>query len=135
MIIWDEVPMQHKFCFEAVDRTLRDICDQPDLLFGGIPIVLGGDFAQIPPVVVRGQRADIISASLIKSSVVWPKLTVIELLENMRLNQLNGNDGSLSRWIGKMSYDPHMYGQISLPNYVKCYQSERDFIEHIYPTD
>ena len=134
MIIWDEVPMQHKFCFEAVDRTLRDICDQPDLLFGGIPIVLGGDFAQIPPVVVRGQRADIISASLIKSSVVWPKLTVIELLENMRLNQLNGNDGSLSRWIGKTSYDPHMYGQIRLPNYVKCYQSERDFIEHIYPT-
>ena len=24
-IIWDEAPMAHKFCFEALDRTLRDI--------------------------------------------------------------------------------------------------------------
>ncbi|KAI8531250.1 hypothetical protein RHMOL_Rhmol11G0122300 [Rhododendron molle] len=29
MIIWDEVPMQHKYCVEAVDRTLRDIRDNP----------------------------------------------------------------------------------------------------------
>ncbi|XP_028110139.1 ATP-dependent DNA helicase PIF1-like [Camellia sinensis] len=26
-IIWDEVPMQHRHCVEAIDRTLRDICD------------------------------------------------------------------------------------------------------------
>ena len=25
MIIWDEAPMSHKFCFEALDQTLRDI--------------------------------------------------------------------------------------------------------------
>ena len=42
LIIWDEVPTQNKLCFEAVDRTLQDICDNT-LLFGG-------DFAQIPPV-------------------------------------------------------------------------------------
>src|SRR5204862_1134252 len=31
LIIWDEVPMQHKHCVEAVDRHLRDIrdCDSP----------------------------------------------------------------------------------------------------------
>jgi hypothetical protein len=27
LIIWDEIPMQHRFCAEAVDRTLRDILD------------------------------------------------------------------------------------------------------------
>ncbi|XP_028114888.1 uncharacterized protein LOC114312792 [Camellia sinensis] len=27
LIIWDEVPMQHRHCVKAVDRTLRDICD------------------------------------------------------------------------------------------------------------
>ena len=25
LIIWDEAPAQHRYCFEAVDRTLRDI--------------------------------------------------------------------------------------------------------------
>ncbi|CEG82840.1 hypothetical protein RMATCC62417_16838 [Rhizopus microsporus] len=30
LIIWDEVPMQHKYCFEAAHRTLQDICDDLD---------------------------------------------------------------------------------------------------------
>jgi hypothetical protein len=44
--------MQSKYDFEAVDRTLRDIrdCEEP---FGGLPVILGGDFAQILPVVKR----------------------------------------------------------------------------------
>lgn len=25
LIIWDEAPMANKFCFEALDKTLRDI--------------------------------------------------------------------------------------------------------------
>jgi hypothetical protein len=25
LIIWDEAPMAHRYCFEAVDRSLRDI--------------------------------------------------------------------------------------------------------------
>ena len=54
LIIWDEVPMQHKFCFEAVDRTLRDIRSNSDVLFGGLPAILEGDFAQILPVVKNG---------------------------------------------------------------------------------
>ena len=43
LIIWDKVPMQHRNCVEAVDRTLRDVCDI-DKPFGGITVVLGGDF-------------------------------------------------------------------------------------------
>ena len=38
LIIWDESPMQHKACFEAVNRTLNDVCNARDQrLFGGIP--------------------------------------------------------------------------------------------------
>ncbi|XP_074283182.1 uncharacterized protein LOC141607728 [Silene latifolia] len=52
LIIWDEAPMTHKYCFEALDRSLRDIMrflnnvdyDQP---FGGKVIVFGGDFSTI----------------------------------------------------------------------------------------
>ncbi|GKC15123.1 DNA helicase [Tanacetum coccineum] len=44
LIIWDESPMNDKRCFEALDRTLRDILNVPEKLFGGKTIVLGGDF-------------------------------------------------------------------------------------------
>ncbi|XP_024039494.1 uncharacterized protein LOC18043160 [Citrus clementina] len=30
LIIWDEAPMAHKFCFEALDKTLRDILRTSD---------------------------------------------------------------------------------------------------------
>jgi len=39
--------MQHKAWFEAVNGTLNDICNVDDQhVFGGIPLVLGGDLAQ-----------------------------------------------------------------------------------------
>ena len=44
--------MQHKACFEAVNRTLNDVCNAGDQqLFGGIPLALGSDFTQILPVI------------------------------------------------------------------------------------
>ena len=41
LIIWDEAPAQHRYCFEAVDRTLRDITGI-DTWFDGITVVLSG---------------------------------------------------------------------------------------------
>jgi hypothetical protein len=41
LFIWDEAPMMHKFAFEAVDRTFRDIT-QVDKPFGGKIFVFGG---------------------------------------------------------------------------------------------
>ncbi len=56
--------MQHKYCFEVVHRLLVDLRSvTDDVLFGGVPVILGGDFAQILPVVPHGSRADIVSAS------------------------------------------------------------------------
>ncbi|XP_048498185.1 uncharacterized protein LOC125496699 [Beta vulgaris subsp. vulgaris] len=48
LIIWDEAPMMHKYCFEALDRSLRDIMRLVDRRnmhrpFGGKVIVFGGD--------------------------------------------------------------------------------------------
>ena len=61
LIIWDEAPMTNKLCFEALDRSLRDvlrktrfdICDKP---FGGMTVVFGGDFRQVLPVIPKGSR-------------------------------------------------------------------------------
>ncbi|KAK4510430.1 uncharacterized protein ATC70_012169 [Mucor velutinosus] len=133
LIIWDEVPMQHRYCFEAFDRTLRDICSRGDeVTFGGIPVVLGGDFAQIPPVVRQGGRPEIVNASL-KSSRLWPKLQKLSLTENMRLANSNDTDRQFADWIGKMSYEPSMIGSIALPSFLRQMTDLDQFIEDIYP--
>ncbi|KAH1246587.1 hypothetical protein GmHk_06G016637 [Glycine max] len=57
LIIWDEAPMAHKFCFEALDKSLRNIMglgNESSTIFGGKIIVFGGDFRQILPFIPRG---------------------------------------------------------------------------------
>ena len=76
--------MQHKYYFEAVHRTLTDICSDDHSLFGGVPTLFSGDFAQILPVIPRGKRADIVNANLQKS-FLWPSLRVLSLRLNMRV--------------------------------------------------
>ncbi|XP_031106095.1 uncharacterized protein LOC116010718 [Ipomoea triloba] len=90
LIIWDEAPMMHKHCFEALDRTLRDLLRFSDphsnkKTFGGKTVVLGGDFRQSFPVVPKGSRQDIVSAS-INSSYLWDSCKVLRLTKNLRLN-------------------------------------------------
>jgi hypothetical protein len=58
LIIWDEAMMRHRRTFEAVDQTLHDLMQLDDAqanekIFDGKPVVLGGDFRQILPVVPR----------------------------------------------------------------------------------
>ncbi|XP_024965800.1 uncharacterized protein LOC112506002 [Cynara cardunculus var. scolymus] len=71
LIIWDEAPMAHKFCFEALDKHLRDIFttrfpNSNEKPFGGLTVVCGGDFRQFLPV-PKGTKGDIIDASLSSS--------------------------------------------------------------------
>lgn len=54
LIIWDEAPMANKYCFEAVDRSVRDIMkgirEECSLKpFGGITTVLGVIFVKFCP--------------------------------------------------------------------------------------
>jgi len=66
ILIIDEVSMLHDFRLDMVDDTLRYVRgnDQP---FGGMQVVLCGDFFQLPPVNRSGSR----QGSFITSSVVW----------------------------------------------------------------
>ena len=56
LIIWDEAPMNDRRCFEALDRTLRDILSNQEKPFGGKTIMLGGDFRQTLPVKKKQQN-------------------------------------------------------------------------------
>jgi len=124
LIICDEAPMTHKFYFEALDKSLRDITSvggKPSkLIFGGKVIVFGGDFRQILQVIPNGNRYDIIH-STINTSYIWDHCKVLTLTKNMRL--LNGQTQSsketkkFSEWIlkvgdGKISEANDGYGNI-----------------------
>jgi hypothetical protein len=97
LIIWDEAPMNDRRCFEALDRTLKDILDSPDTLFGGKTIVLGGDFRQTLPIKKGASKMEII-ASTIAHSYLWPSFQIITLTQNMRLLQsdMNENERALA---------------------------------------
>jgi hypothetical protein len=43
-IVWDEFPTAPHNLVRSVDRTLRDIREQPHLPFGGLLLFAGGDF-------------------------------------------------------------------------------------------
>ena len=131
LIIWDEVPMQHKFCFEAVHRTLTNIYSNDQSLFGGIPTLFGGDFAQILPVVPRGNRANIVNACLQKS-FLWPSLRILSLRINMRVRNGDRNYRFVD-WISGLANDPSQAGSITIPTDINQHRALEPFYGHIYP--
>ncbi|XP_042756614.1 uncharacterized protein LOC111880258 [Lactuca sativa] len=104
LIIWDEAPMSDRRCFEFLDRSLRDVLDCDQQPFGGISMLLGGDFRQTLPVVPKSTRSEIIALTL-PSSYLWPYFTVRILHTNMRLQssdittQNSMSTSTFARWL------------------------------------
>lgn len=94
LIIWDEAPMMHRYCFEALNRTMQDIVGSRKP-FGGKVLVLGGDFRQILPVLPRASRQDIVH-STINSSPLWKHCRVLTLSRNMRL-ETTSDSGDINK--------------------------------------
>nr|GEX54256.1 DNA helicase [Tanacetum cinerariifolium] len=66
----DEGPMNDRRCFEALNRSLRDIVDKLSSLFGGKLVLLGGDFWQTLPVKKHKMRLARPNISLEERSLV-----------------------------------------------------------------
>ncbi|KAM0837077.1 hypothetical protein ACQ4PT_061908 [Festuca glaucescens] len=109
LILWDEGPMKSRYCFEALDHTLRDVLSANDsarssLPFGGKTVILGGDSRQVLPVVEGGFRNELIDASLI-ASPLRRHVTVLNLKENTCLKRpdLSSADreelSAFARWV------------------------------------
>ncbi|XP_022014440.2 uncharacterized protein LOC110913931 [Helianthus annuus] len=99
----DEAPMTHKHCFEALDRTMRDISrsSQPNMEckpFGGMVILFGGDFRQILPIIPKGTRTMIVNASLWdltyfqQSAILAPTNEVVDSINKELLENLPGEE-------------------------------------------
>ncbi|GKB66366.1 DNA helicase [Tanacetum coccineum] len=78
LIIWGEAPMNDQRCFEALDRTLRDILNEPSSLFGDKSVLLEN---------MRLARPDI---SLEERSMV-------NLFASWLLDVGDGKDGQLAK--------------------------------------
>jgi len=149
LIIWDEAPMMSQYTFKAVDRTLRDIMQQPRHPFGGKVFVLGGDFRQCLPVVHRGTLTEVVSNSLNKIDF-WDQVPILRLHMNMRVEfyRRRGNDEEatmLQDWteyllrVGdgtepQYPFDHPLYpGWINAPiNVASPYNDDMEFIGSIY---
>lgn len=66
ILVIDEISMLHDFRLDMVDDTLRHVRNQ-EAPFGGMQVILCGDFFQLPPVNRRDSR----QGSFITSSSVW----------------------------------------------------------------
>jgi hypothetical protein len=85
VVVVDEAPMMQLWHIEGLDRTLRDLCREPSLPFGGKVVLLAGDWRQCLPVVqhARGDRAIIIENCILRASQ-WRHFLVSHLETNHR---------------------------------------------------
>ncbi len=81
--------MCHRYCIEAVDRSLRDIARR-NVPFGGKCVLFSADFLQILPVIPEGSRTQIVHGC-VKSSALHAGFRVLRLTENMRLSSLRND--------------------------------------------
>ncbi|KAG0574270.1 hypothetical protein KC19_VG249600 [Ceratodon purpureus] len=134
LIIWDEVPMQHRHCAEAVDRSLRDIRDS-NSPFGGVTVVFGGDFRQILPVIPRGSRPQIVGACL-RRSTIWQHVRIMNLSINMRLQNASLANREFAQWLLQVgdgsNFDDASSNMIQLHNWINIVSSIRCLIDNIY---
>ena len=95
ILVIDEVSMLHAWLFDMVDQVCRIIRRDPRP-FGGMQVVLSGDFFQLPPVSVSGRNNDVIAPApefvaareryakagrnpegFVTESLVWPELNPV----------------------------------------------------------
>lgn len=81
VLIIDEISMLHDFRLDMVDEVCR-LVRRNDVPFGGIQVVMSGDFFQLPPVNRPAARA----GGFVVSSLVWDELApaILYLQEQYR---------------------------------------------------
>ncbi|OYW86567.1 hypothetical protein B7Z17_00105 [Candidatus Saccharibacteria bacterium 32-49-10] len=70
VLIIDEISMLHDFRLDMVDEVCRAVRRQPDEPFGGIQVIMSGDFFQLPPI----NRGDSRAGGFVVNSRVWQEL-------------------------------------------------------------
>ncbi|XP_026396034.1 uncharacterized protein LOC113290665 [Papaver somniferum] len=130
LIIWDEVPMQHRYCIEAVNRFLQDIHENKEDDFGGVTVVMGGDFRQTLPVIPNGGRAEIVG-TCVRGSFLWDNINVLTLTKNMRLDMQEPENRAYAEFLLKVGSEP--VDKVDLPSAVNVCKNRTELITKLYP--
>ena len=133
LIICDQAPMMNKLCFQAFDRTLRNIMRATNQ-----------HNADKPFGVRKGSRYDIVNSS-INYSDLWQYCTVLKLSQNMRLKSVVSNESAINikefaNWILKigdrnMNLNESGEVNISIPINLLIQESETpllSFVKFVY---
>ena len=82
VLIIDEISMLHDFRLDMVDEACRLVRKKPDVPFGGIQLIMSGDFFQLPPI----NRGDSRAGGFVVHSKAWEELdpTICYLEEQHR---------------------------------------------------
>ena len=118
--------MVPKGALEAVDSLLRDIF-QNDTPFGGIIMVLGGDFRQTLPIVERGTSLDTVDACITRSDL-WPRFSIFRLQENVRARGADAAWQAFLLQIGSGETN-NSDGRVAIPTEYMC---EGDIVDEVY---
>lgn len=70
VLIIDEISMLHDFRLDMVDEACRLVRKRVDEPFGGIQVIMSGDFFQLPPI----NRGDSRAGGFVVNSKVWQEL-------------------------------------------------------------
>ncbi|MBL7156061.1 MAG: AAA family ATPase [Candidatus Pacebacteria bacterium] len=105
VLIIDEISMLHSYCLDMVDRVCKAF-KQNSLPFGGLQVILSGDFFQLPPV-----SSGTSQASFVNKSYIWQKMDMkvcyldeqhrqmdsefLSILNAIRKNQADDNTSKL----------------------------------------
>ncbi|XP_026459714.1 uncharacterized protein LOC113360420 [Papaver somniferum] len=130
LVIWDEMPMQHRHCIEAVNRLLQDIHENKKDDFGGVTVVMGGDFRKTLPVIPNGVRAEIVGAC-IRRSYLWDNIKVLTLTKNMRMDMQEPENRAYADFLLKVGSEP--VDKVDLPSAVNVCKTRRELITKLYP--
>jgi ATP-dependent exoDNAse (exonuclease V) alpha subunit len=87
VLIIDEISMLHDYRLDMVDDVCR-LVRKKDMPFGGIQVVMSGDFFQLPPVNRPGSR----TGSFVVESNVWRELNPRILYLEEQFRQEQGDD-------------------------------------------
>ncbi len=70
VLIIDEISMMHDFRLDMIDQIAKLVRKNPDVPFGGIQVIMSGDFFQLPPV----NRSDSVEGGFVVFSKVWSEM-------------------------------------------------------------
>ena len=107
LIVWNEIFMQHKYCFEIINKLFKNLRFDFNesakfcLLFDEVSIVFDENFAQILSVVEHSERFDVID-TYFQKFYIWSQLIILKFKKNMRVNS---NNDEFLKWINKLFFD------------------------------